>query len=249
MKKAVKVLLLSMGLLSGMHAFGQTAKYDKVSEEISLDGEYYAKLVKVNFNAVGIIKNYSIQNRQGDELMFFKYSPYREWDDRNNRYVDKAAYEITFINGKGKVYMKKQFTVNSVMKLLTTNNLIKNDKIDPEAEVRFISVNNGRQGRNKEVDVEASDISLSENEIVKEGTTIGKFIQQTETDGDGINWTVINVYSTTGGKIATAKTVTDSPMEWSVYTVSDKKTQQILYDESNPVEKLFSWMVSAKYIH
>mgnify|MGYP006103011699 CR=1 FL=1 len=246
--KIRKVLLIIAVLITSLGLNAQSTKYDKENEEILLDGEYYAKLVKSKHNGIGLIKNFSIQNRDGEELIFFKYRSYREWDSRNRKYIDKAAYDITFINGLGKVYIKKQFTVNSAMKLVTSNNLIMNDKVDPEAEKRFISVYRGSQGNNQEVKVEVSDIDISNNEIIKEGNKLGKFIEKTKTNNSGVEQTTINVYLTSGEKIATATTDLKDPSEWSVYTSIDDKTTEILYESSFSKEKLFNWLILKKYI-
>jgi hypothetical protein len=45
-----------------------------------VDGNYYAKMVKQNVNVIGLIKNYSIRNKEDKELIFFKYSPYEDWN-------------------------------------------------------------------------------------------------------------------------------------------------------------------------
>ena len=243
-----KGLIIVVVLITSLGLNAQSAKYDKENEEILLDGEYYAKLVKSKHNGIGLIKNFSIQNRDGEELIFFKYRSYREWDSRNRKYIDKAAYDITFINGLGKVYIKKQFTVNSAMKLVTSNNLIMNDKVDPEAEKRFISVYRGSQGNNQEVKVEVSDIDISNNEIIKEGNKLGKFIEKTKTNNSGVEQTIINVYLTSGEKVATATTDLKDPSEWSVYTSIDDKTTEILYESSFSKEKLFNWLILKKYI-
>jgi hypothetical protein len=242
------ILIFSIALSTTSELYAQSIKYDKVTEEIIVDGEYYAKLVKTKFNAVGLIKNFSIQNRAGEELIFFKYRSYEVWNASEKKYVSKRAYDITFINGLGKVYYKKQFTLKSVMKLLVKNNLVKNDKIDPEAERRFISVNNGRQGRNQEIKVEVSDISISNNDIIKEGSKVGKFTESTKTNDAGIKQTYVTVYSNTGEKIATATADEENPSEWTVLTTKDNKTTGILYEKSSSKEQLFSWMISTKYL-
>ena len=245
-----KVLLVALVLITSLGLSAQIAKYDKQNEEILVDGEYYAKLVKSkhNSNGIGLIKNFSIQNREGEELIFLKYRSYKEWDSRIRTYIEKPAYDITFINGLGKVYIKKQFTVKSVMKLISTNNLIKNDKIDQEAERRFISVYHGSQGNNQEVKVEVSDIDISNNEIIKEGNTLGKFTEKISTDADGKEQTVLKIYTNNGEKIATATVDVENPSEWSVLTLSDGMTTDLLYEASFSKEKLFNWMISKKYI-
>ncbi|MFT5725436.1 MAG: hypothetical protein ACI9JN_002561 [Bacteroidia bacterium] len=249
MKSTIRMILIfSIALFTASGLNAQSIKYDKVAEEILVDGEYYAKLVKTKFNAVGLIKNYSIQNQDGEELIFFKYRSYEVWNSSERKYVSKPAYDITFINGLGRVYYKKQFTLKSVMKLLIKNNLIKNDKIDPEAEKRFISVNHGRQGSNKEVKVEVSNITISNNDIINEGNKLGKFTEKIKTNDAGIEQTFIIVYSNNGEKIATAIADVENPSEWTVLTTKDNKTTEILYDSSSSKEKLFSWMISKKYL-
>ena len=245
-----KVLLVALVLITSLGLSAQIAKYDKQNEEILVDGEYYAKLVKSkhNSNGIGLIKNFSIQNREGEELIFLKYRSYKEWDSRIRTYIEKPAYDITFINGLGTVNIKKQFTVNSAMELVISNNLILNDKVDPEAENRFISVNRGTQGNNQEVKGEISDIDISNNDIIKEGNNLGKFTEKTKINNAGVEQTIINIYLSSGEKIATARADLKDPSEWSVYTVSDDKTTDILYEKPFSKEKLFNWLISKKHI-
>lgn len=252
MKTLSKLLLLIIVCLVSFSGFSQKKKkqkvdYDKVREYMLLDGQYYAKMVKQNYNKIGLIKNYSIRNKEDKELIFFKYSPYQTRNNEGNM-VNKDAYTVTFINGGGHVYFKKNFGERGVMKLLAENNLIKNDKIDPDAENRFISINRGKKGSDKTVDNATSDIQIEGKEILRDGAVIGKFSEKNITSSEGVDLISINVYNSVGEKVANAIAPVTDPDEWSVLTSSDSKTSDILYESPGERKKLFNWLILKKYL-
>tara|TARA_B110000285_G_scaffold204550_1_gene241578 strand:+ start:129 stop:890 length:762 start_codon:yes stop_codon:yes gene_type:complete len=253
MKKALKLLLLFIICSLSFKGFSQKNRkqkvdYDKERQYILVDGNYYAKMEKQNYNKIGLIKNYSIRNKEDKELIFFKYSPYQDWNRERTQKVNKEAYTITFINGGGNVYMKKNFGEKGVMKLITKNNLIQNDKIDSESENRFIAINNGRKGTDKKVDNRVSDIEIEANEIVIDGSPIAKFSEKNMKAEDGTDLLKISIYNTIGEKVATATAPVKAASEWLVVTDSDGRTSEILYETPGAKKKLFNWLLIKKYL-
>jgi hypothetical protein len=205
-------------------------------------------MVKQNVNVIGLIKNYSIRNKEDKELIFFKYSPYEDWNRERTQKVSKDAYTITFINGGGNVYMKRNFGESGVMKLITKNDLIQNDKIDSDSENRFIAINNGRKGTDKKVDNSAADIEIEGAEIMRDGSPIAQFSEKNIKAEDGTDLLKISIYNTIGEKVATATAPVNEATEWIVITESDAKTSEILYDSPGEKKKLFNWLLIKKYL-
>ncbi len=62
MKRILPLCFILIGITSINTASAQSVKYDKANLSILLDGAYYARMVKSNFNAIGFTKNFSIQD-------------------------------------------------------------------------------------------------------------------------------------------------------------------------------------------
>lgn len=78
--------------------------------------------------------------------------------------------------------------------------------------------------------------------------SLRKFNEKTKINNAGVEQTIINIYLSSGEKIATARADLKDPSEWSVYSVSDDKTTDILYEKPFSKEKLFNWLISKKHI-
>ena len=251
MKKLSRLLLLCLISLISFSGFSQKkekqkVQYDKERQYILLNGQYYAKMTKSAIAKLSLMNNFSIRNKEDKELIYFKYDSYKVWE--NQKQVDKPAYRIIFINGGGNVYMKKSFGEKGVMKLLTKNNLIQNDKVDTDAENRFIAINNGRKGTDKKVDNSASDIEIEGNEIMRDGSSIAKFSEKKMKAEDGTDLLKISIYNSVGEKVATATAPVNDALEWLVITASDNKTSEILYESPGEKNKLFNWLLVKKYL-
>jgi hypothetical protein len=249
MKKLSFILLplfICILSFSGVAQKKQKVQYDKERQYILLNGQYYAKMTKSAIAKLSLMNNFSIRNKEDKELIYFKYHSYQVWE--NQKQVDKPAYRITFINGGGSVYMKRSFGEKGVMKLLTKNNLIQNDKIDADAENRFIAINNGRKGTDKKVDNSAADIEIDGKEIMRDGSPIAKFSEKNIKAEDGTDLLKISIYNTVGEKVATATAPVNDASEWLVITESDDKTSEILYESPGEKKKLFNWLLIKKYL-
>lgn len=224
----------------------QKVQYDKERQYILVNGQYYAKMTKSAIAKLSLMNNFSITNKEDKELIYFKYAPYKVWE--NQKQVDKTAYRVIFINGGGSVYLKRSFGEKGVMKLLAKNNLIKNDKVDVDAENRFIAINNGRKGTDKKVDNRAADIEIEGKEILRDGSPIAKFSEKNFKAEDGTDLFIISIYNIVGEKVATATAPINDASEWTVITESDNKTSEILYESPGEKKKLFNWLLVKKYL-
>lgn len=237
MKKSYLVLLpLFIFILSfsGVSQQKQKVQYDRERQYILLDGQDYVKMIKSPVSKIKLINNFSIRNKEDKELIQFKYEPYQVWVNRKQ--IDQPAYRITFINSGESVYMKKIFGERGVMKLLTKNELIKNNKIDPDSENRFIAINS------------ALDIEIEGNEIMRDGSAIAKFSEKKMKAEDGTDLLKISIYNVVGEKVATATAPVNDASEWLVITDSDDKASEIIYEPPGEKENLFNWLVIKKYL-
>jgi hypothetical protein len=219
---------------SGVSQQKQKVQYDRERQYILLDGQDYVKMIKSPVPKIKLINNFSIRNKEDKELIHFKYEPYQVWVNRKQ--IDQPAYRITFINSGESVYMKKIFGERGVMKLLTKNELIQNNKIDPDSENRFIAINS------------ALDIEIEGNEIMRDGSAIAKFSEKKMKAEDGTDLLKISIYNVVGEKVATATAPVNDASEWLVITDSDDKTSEIIYEAPGEKEKLFNWLVIKKYL-
>ncbi len=93
-----------------------------------------------------------------------------------------------------------------------------------------------------------SPVTLTGNQIIRDGVTIGKFKQDTTSSSYSQKSVVVTIYSEGGEKVAEASAPVANPQEWNVKTLNDNKTFNILYDSPNEKEKLFKWLADKNYL-
>lgn len=239
------VILMAQGI------YAQKAKlsYDKKTDIISADNVPFAKMVRTPGDLIGLNKNYSIQNLEGEELVFLKYTLREHWDREEQKNVSTIWYEITFTQSGARASIEKGLGMqkSGAMKLAFQNDLIKDGKIDPEAEARFIHLFHGSYPTSAPYESHAK-VVLNGNEILQEGNLIGKFLVKTITSPEMIEMMVLSVYSADGVKIAEAEAPTTNAMEWAVVTLVDEKTYGFLYNAPNEKENLFDWLIDNNYL-
>jgi hypothetical protein len=255
---AVRLSLLSLILLllaTGTDA--QSLEYDKKKKMITVGGTPVAKMYRKKGDMLGINKNFDIQSLEGEKLIFFKFYTTtrftgRRYDNTRNRWVNEEEatiwYEITFVPTGNKVNMKRSMGLSAkgVLKLLQNNRLIKDNEINPEGEANFIKINNGRV--KEQVALAVAPIIVRENEIFRDDEVLGQFTEKKSQPEDAQQVTKLNIYSSSGEKIAIAERAIENPEEWLVTTPSDDKTTEILYDADQEKEGLFEWLVEKGYL-
>lgn len=136
---AVIAIMASVVLMSNTQKKPKVT-YDKQTGIISVDAVKYAHLSKENApGQMGINKNYTISNFDGEELMYmvFNQEAIRDAWGRETK-EKKVWYKITFL-GSGKHGTRDgTMTLLRAAKIASTNNLIVDGKIDPVAEKKFL---------------------------------------------------------------------------------------------------------------
>jgi hypothetical protein len=259
-ERAIAVRLSLVSLIFLLLATGtdaQSLEYDKKKKMITVGGTPVAKMYRKKGDMLGINKNFDIQSLEGEKLIFFKFYTKtrvtgRRYDNTRNRWVNEEEstiwYEITFIPSGNKVNMKRSMGLSAkgVLKLLQNNRLIKDNKINPEGETNFININNGSV--KEQVAVAVAPIIVRDNEIFRDDEILGQFTEKKSQSEDAQQVTKLNIYSSSGEKIAIAERAIENPEEWLVTTPSDDKTTEILYDADQDKEGLFEWLVDKGYL-
>ena len=143
MKKIILTSLIAFFASAVLMASSQKkpkVTYDKKTGMITLSGVDYAKLKKENApGQLGINKNYTITNLDGDDLIYMSFTQ-EDIRDIYGRKTDekKTYYKITFL-GSGKHGIRNgTMTALGAAKIAARNNLIVNGNIDPAAEKKFL---------------------------------------------------------------------------------------------------------------
>lgn len=241
-------------LMNFAHAQKHKYKYDDDSQLMYVDNEVYGKMIKTKGDDLGIAKNFSIQNLQGDELVYMKYTTRQTWNKEYQQYESKIYYDIIFTKSGARASVMKGFGLGEkgAIKLLVTNNLIKDNQIDPIAEARYINLNNGSYPTGEEISSHATSISpivVKGNEIMQDGKVLGKFIERKVVLDSSEELIVLTVYSESGEKIGVAELPVIDPMEWNVETFADGKITGLLYESPKEKERLFEWLVEKNYLN
>jgi len=211
-------------------------------------------MVKSKGDLLGINKNYSIQNLEGKELVFMKFTTREKWNEESKQYESKIYYDVHFSESGAKASLFKGFGLREkgAIKMLLKNNLILENSIDPAAEARYISVNNGSYGTKEHASRIAksnSPLVIDGNKITQDGKLIGKFIEKLIVLDSSEELKVLTVYSEGGEKIGVAEVPVVDPMEWNVQTFSDGKITGLLYESPMEKEKLFEWLIDKEYFN
>ena len=93
-----------------------------------------------------------------------------------------------------------------------------------------------------------SPVTINGKQIVRDGEVIGKFKQDTSASNYSQKMVIIMIYSEGGEKVAEATVPVKNPQEWSIFTLSDSKTSNILYDSPGERENLFRWLADKNYL-
>jgi hypothetical protein len=140
MKTLVTIFWLIVALfLCTNISIAQKVKYD--NDTVKADGKPYA-IMKKKF--IEPLRNdFIVSGLSGTELIYFK-SELRPYSGAvNNSNSNKELYyEVTFIATGSRADLKFYYGPG-LAKLIVENNLVKGNTIDPEAEKRFIQINNG----------------------------------------------------------------------------------------------------------
>jgi hypothetical protein len=136
MKKLVTGILLL--LLTSASASAQKVTYD--NDTIKVDKNAYAVMKKKNAGAMR--SDYAVYSLSGTELIYFK-SNLRPWRGTGFMFGnDELYYEVNFTASGSKAELTNT-NGKGFAKLIVENALVKGNAVDPEAEKRFLRLNNG----------------------------------------------------------------------------------------------------------
>ena len=137
----IKHLLISFTLILNLNIYSQKKKitYDKETGLIQVNGLDYARLSKENApGQLGINKNFTISNLEGDELIYMVFKQRSTYP--NGIYGKeelKPYYQMTFLESNKSSNRNGTITASVAAKIVAKNNLIIDGKIDSAAEKKF----------------------------------------------------------------------------------------------------------------
>lgn len=241
MAKSILVLLL---FVIGHTIYGQKVKtvYNEENQEVTIDGNYYITLKKTSGGNAGLSKNYSIQNKEGDELIFMKFEPREIYNRENGSNETSYWYRISFTE-TGSWHWKSNsilgMSINGAIKILTKNELIKGGNLNWDMAKRYLQNNQGQIVTPKAKGPSDSLVMVNvDDEILQEGTVIGKVIEN-HNDIDR----VYHVYNNTGAKVMVAKVTKLDPFEW-VLTNPKGESYNIIYEDDVDCVKILTHLAS-----
>ena len=249
--------LLFAGLLLSCAGMAQSIDVDKKSGLVTVDGKeaFYLKAKnKVLWQA-----DYSLENLNNEELAYLKAATEEVYNTMTRKYDDKMTYEVTFTQ-TGNFCTIRDFTSLSVMKslakIIAAARLVENDRVSAEAERKFVVMHNGVLQKDPTIVLNVvnndrtskssgpADISLKENKVYNNGELVAFFKRSTDNEQ-----TLIKIYNADENMIAEARHQDgNEDADWDVWLVNDKKKLTLLYSPSNPLEKLFKYLVEKSYL-
>lgn len=132
------LVLIGLSLTSAAYSQKTKVTYDKETGMIEVNGESYAYLSKENApGQLGINKNFTISNLNGDELIYLAFQQEEVRDAWGNKKETKTFYKITFLESNRSSRKNGTMTASGAARLIAKNNLIVDGKIDADAERKF----------------------------------------------------------------------------------------------------------------
>lgn len=241
MTKSVLVLLL---FIIGAATYGQKKVkpvYNEETQEITIDGKYYITMKKGKGGTVnvGLSNNYSIQNKEGIELIFMKYEPRENYNRATGKNETSFWYKISFPETGSWLWKKVILTMSTkgVMKALVKNQLIENGNLNKEMVKRYVQNNDGKFVLPK-VNGPSSNLVMvnDDKEIVQDGVVIGKVMERhTEMDR------VYHVFDKEGSKVMVAKIAKIDPFEW-ILTSQKGDSYNVIHENDQDGVKILTYM-------
>lgn len=223
-------------------SFGQKVKpvWNEETNEVTLEGKYYIILKKMNGGNLGLSKNYSVQNKEGDELIFMKFTPRTNSEDETSYW-----YRMTFPESGSWFWLSKSIAgmgTKGAMKLLMKNELIKDGNLDWKKAQQYIQRHNGRIGYPKAKAPSESSVTVVDNDIFRDDVLIGKVLERhTETDR------VYHVYDKSGSKVMVATLPQVNPLEWELTSIKGD-TYNVLYEGEKDGIRILTYLAKKGWL-
>ena len=257
MKKSILTLLL---ICFSIAVFAQEVDVDKSTGLVKVNGidSFYA----IKKNKAMFSFDISIQNKNKEELAFLKYFDVNtlSWEERGTR--SGLYYRLTFSKTSNTVNVfPGMSTLKWVAKMVVTNKLIVNNEIEPAAERLFVVsnkgnlfqdpnpapinviINNPAATNTTATKTPAAEILIKGFNIYNNSELIGTF--KKNVSADSVQF--INVYKKDDNKVCTATHSLKLPdADWDI-RFTDDKLITLLYNPSQPLERLFKFLVEKGY--
>ena len=223
-------------------AYGQKIKpvFNDETNEISIDGNYYIMMEKMSGGNMGMAKNFSIQNKDGDELLFMKFTP-----RTNSNNETSYWYRMTFNESESWFWLSNSIagmSTKGAMKFLIKNELILDGNLDKKKAKQIVQRHNGKLGYFKSDGPSQSTVKLVDNEIFQDDVLIGKVLERHSEEDR-----VYHVYDTSGSKIIVASISKSDPLEW-VLTSNKGDTYNVLYEGEQDGVKILTYVASKGWL-
>jgi hypothetical protein len=238
------------------------------SQKVSID--YNTGLVKVNGvnsfylvpNKIAVFKkDYILQNLNQEELAYLRVAflfDYNASDYNNQR---KLAFYLTFKETGNNCFISNLGLNTKVFlaKEIAKAKLVVNNRINPDAEKRFINHYAGNiikdpssvylaNVKNAVIpEVNADNVQIKEKNILYNNEVVGFYKQTVDSslqDGSKKSFEVFNIYSKDQTKIAIAKHENNNPSaDWIINMIADDKKITVLYNAEKPLQHLFKYLI------
>ena len=135
-----KLLITAMIIFASTAGYAQKIEIDKETGVISADGTEYAILLKENApGQLGINKNFTIANLEGEELLYFVFTQEPELNGRGYETGKTLTfYTLNFIQSGKQGRRNGTMRAAGAAKLAVKHALIVEGEIDPVAESKFL---------------------------------------------------------------------------------------------------------------
>jgi hypothetical protein len=190
-----------------------------------------------------------------EELAYLKSTDVNilPWNERGN--YKGMFLRMTFIatTNTVNVFPDAFDGIKQLAKRLAKAKLVVDNQIDPKAERMFVVSNNGKifkepvpmqviiNNATPSGAAVSANISVKGNNIYNNDELFGSFKKSVDSLTKNIT---VNIYNKDGAKVILAKRQDNiADADWDVVVVATNKTNQVLYNENNPLEKLFKNMI------
>jgi hypothetical protein len=246
-------------LAKSFSSFAEDIDVDKKTGLVKINGKETFFLTSKNSSMMGA-SDYALENLDHKELAYLKKDEVRGW--RNGRETSELIYIMVFTKSGNQCTLSGFSILFGVMKPLAKQiagaNLVQNGEVSAEEERKFIVLHDGtffnkpapappiQQAAPTTIivtekaaakPIAPASIQLKEDKIYNNSEQVGVF--KTTKDGD---YDVIKIYSSSDALVCTARHQSNNNNDdWKLQL--DDKATSILYDSTNPLEKLFKYLV------
>lgn len=234
--------------------FAQDVDIDKSTGLVKVDGKESFYLLKTN--KTFLTTDFSLQNLNKEELAYLKSVEVNTlpWDERGNH--QGLFLRMTFVatTNTVNIFPDAFDGIKQLAKRIAKAKLVVDNQIDPKAERLFVVSNNGKIfkepvtapvqvviNNSAPAATVAAKVSIKGSNIYNNDELVGTFKKSTDSVTNNLT---LSVYNKDGVKTVIAKrqgNVKDA--DWEIVVVATNKTNQVLYSDENPFEKLFKYLI------